>query len=104
MEIIDNQPYSEPQRYQRAKKKVAAIRGFYYNLMCYCIVIPILITINLVFVPDFWWFFFPMIGWGTGLAFHAMEVYDYNPFLGKNWTERKMKELMEKEQQNNKFE
>jgi hypothetical protein len=26
-----------------------------------------------------------------------MEVFDYNPFLGKNWEEKKIREFMEKD-------
>jgi hypothetical protein len=40
-----------------------------------------------------------MFGWGIGLFFHFLEVNNYNIFLGKNWENRKIKELMDKEQQ-----
>ena len=29
-----------------------------------------LIAINLLFIPQFLWFVFPLIGWGSGLAIH----------------------------------
>ncbi len=91
--------------YRRAKKKVNEIKGFYYHLACYIVVIPVIIFINLTFTPEFLWFFFSMIGWGLGLAFHGMEVFGYHPFLGKGWEERKLKELMDKEKEKrNKFE
>ncbi len=89
--------YKDSLAYQKAKKKAREIKGFYYNLTCYCIVIPTLITINLVFVPQFHWFWFSMVGWGTGLVFHGMSAFGYMPFLGKDWEEKKLKELMDKE-------
>ena len=45
----------------------------------------------------FMWFLFPMFGWGLGLMFHAMDAFDWNPFLGSNWQEKKIKELMNKD-------
>ena len=43
------------------------------------------------------WAIFPIVGWGFGLAGHAMEAFDYNPFLGKSWEDKKIRELMEKD-------
>lgn len=88
---------NEERLYKKAKQKAAAIRSFYFNLTAYCVVIPILIFINLRFTPDFYWFVFSMLGWGTGLCFHGMGAFDWNPFLGKDWEARKIQELMEKE-------
>jgi hypothetical protein len=44
------------------------------------------------------------LGWGIGLAFHGMKVFNYTPLLGKNWEERKLKEFMEQENRKNKLE
>ena len=95
--IMENYNHQEQERYERAKRKAGNIRGFYFNLMCYCIVIPGLVFINLMYTPDYHWFYFSMFGWGIGLCFHAMEAFGYNPFLGKDWEERKIKELLEKD-------
>lgn len=86
--------------YKKAKEKARAIRGFYINLMLYCIVIPCLIFINLKYSPEFYWFYFSMLGWGFGLLFHAGEAFDWNPFFGKRWEEKKIKELLDKENRN----
>ena len=48
------------------------------------------------------WFWFPIFGWGIGLTFHFLEVNNYNIFLGKNWEDRKIKEMM-KDDKNNKY-
>lgn len=88
---------NENLRYQRAKKKAREIRSFYFNLLCYCIVIPVLIFINLYFTPEFYWFYFSMLGWGIGLLFHGMGAFGWNPFLGKDWEERKLKQFIEEE-------
>lgn len=84
--------YNENLAYQRAKDKVEQLKGFYGNLISYCIVIPFLIFINLR-TSNFQWFWFPMLGWGMGLTFHALETFGY----GKSWEERKINELMNKD-------
>lgn len=83
--------------YGRAKRKVKEIKSFYYNLLCYCIVIPILITINLIYMPEFHWFWFSAAGWGSGVIIQGLLVFGYMPFLGRDWEDRKIKQLMEKD-------
>lgn len=92
----------EQYAYQRARKRARSIRGFYSNLLCYCIVVPFLAAINLIYSPEFWWFLLSAVGWGIGLAFHAMEVFEFHPFFGRNWQERKIQEILSKENQLNK--
>ncbi len=87
----------ENSKYVRAVEKVEKLKEFYQNLASYCIVIPFLIFINLKFSPGFHWFWFPIFGWGVGLTFHFLEVNNYNIFLGKNWEERKIKEMMKED-------
>ncbi|WP_299665652.1 2TM domain-containing protein [uncultured Polaribacter sp.] len=87
----------ENSNYVKAVEKVEKLKEFYQNLASYCLVIPFLIFINLRFSPSFHWFWFPIFGWGIGLAFHFLEVNNYNIFLGKNWEDKKIKEMMEKE-------
>ena len=81
--------------YYRAKKQVEEIKGFYGNLISYCVVIPFLIFLNYRTSWEFQWFWFPMLGWGMGLVFHAFAVFGY----GKSWEERKIQEILEKENQ-----
>ena len=83
-------------RYEKAKERVEAIKGFYGNLVAYCIVIPVLAYINYR-TTSFTWVIFPALGWGFGLLGHGLKAYGYNPLFGKNWEEKKIRELMEKD-------
>ncbi|SEK38260.1 Sensor histidine kinase, LytS/YehU family [Maribacter orientalis] len=83
-------------RYEKAKERVEAIKGFYGNLMAYCIVIPVLAYINYR-TTSFTWVIFPALGWGFGLLGHGLKAYGYNPLFGKNWEEKKIREFMEKD-------
>lgn len=90
------QSYISDKRYQKAKERVEAIKGFYGNLTAYCIVIPFLVWLNFR-TTSFPWAIFPAMGWGFGVLMHGMEAYGYNPLWGKRWEEKKIKELMDDE-------
>jgi hypothetical protein len=85
--------YSENTAYYRAKKRVEQLKGFYGNLISYCCVIPVLIFVNLTYSPQFQWFWFSVLGWGFGLTMHAFQTFGY----GANWEQRKIQEIMNKE-------
>ena len=93
--IMNTKTMSES--YIRARKRVDDLKEFYGNLISYLLVIPFLIFINLRTIPQFHWFWFPMIGWGIGLSIHALKVF--MPSYG--WEERKIREFMEREKRNN---
>lgn len=52
--------------------------GFKYHFFAYALVNSILIIVNLL-QRDHWWFFWPLIGWGIGLAAHAWAVSKTRP-------------------------
>jgi len=81
-------------KYQKAKEKVEAIKGFYANLGSYLIIIPLLAFLNYK-TTSFPWVVFPAVGWGMGLMGHWITAYGYNPILGKGWEERKIREYMD---------
>ena len=87
----------DSEKYEKAKKRVKELKGFYSHLARYVVVIPVLIFINLFFSPKHIWFYWPMLGWGIGLLFHALGVFNVFPFFGKDWDDKKIKEIMEKE-------
>ena len=87
----------ENTKYLRAVERVEEIKGFYTGLLAFCIVIPFLIYINLTYTPDFYWFWFPIMGWGIGLTFHAFKAFGYNTLLGHDWESRKIQEYMKEE-------
>ncbi|MCV6631330.1 MAG: 2TM domain-containing protein, partial [Flavobacteriaceae bacterium] len=86
-------------RYIRARKRIEDLKGFYYNLISYIIVIPFLAFINYQTFWGFKWFFFPMAGWGLGLLFHAYGTFVNDGFLGKHWEERQIQKYMREEEE-----
>ncbi|SEW42946.1 2TM domain-containing protein [Chryseobacterium wanjuense] len=84
--------------YERATRRVKELKGFYGNLTSYCLVIPFLVFLNLLTSPDQLWFYWPMLGWGIGLVAHGINTFG----IGRNWEEKKIRELMEEERKNTK--
>lgn len=92
---IMNTNFLMEERYLSAKRRVKAMKEFYVGLISYCIIIPFLFYIWYTFTPDvLQWFWFPAMGMGIGLFFQAAQAFNYTPFLGRNWEERKLRELM----------
>ncbi len=95
---MDKEVFQDQERsYLKAKKKAREIRDFYINLTLFCLIIPIIIAVNLIFVPHFHWFWFSVIGWGTGVVFHGFSTFEFSPFFKKGWEERKIQEFIKEE-------
>ena len=88
------QPSRESLAYIKASKRVKELKGFYGNVTSYCLVIPFLIFVNLYTAPNYHWFWWPMFGWGIGVASHALQVFG----IGKNWEENQIRKIMEKDE------
>jgi len=94
---MNNMIYSENlenSKYLLAVERVEKLKKFYSSLASFVVVMPFLIFINLSYIPYFQWFWFPLFGWSIGLVSKLLEANNYNIFLGKNWEEKKIKELM----------
>jgi len=47
-------------------------RGFLIHLVVYVLVNIMLMVINILYTPGFFWFFYPLLGWGIGIAVHYL--------------------------------
>jgi len=101
-------------RYERAKKRVQKIKGFYWHFVSYFIVNMFISSSKIVsnmndgenFTESFFDFgtFALWVFWGIGIFFHAFEVFGKHLLFGEKWEQRKIQEFMEKErQQENKW-
>jgi hypothetical protein len=86
------------QEYRRARHAVRAIRGFYVHLVVFVLVMAYLFIIN-VTTGGGWWVQWPFFGWGLALAIHAATVFGLGGWLGPDWEDRKIKEIMDKKTQ-----
>lgn len=96
-----NQTENYKDRYKRAKARVEEIRAFYHHLIIYVFINACIAGFNYYMNEwSFAWFLFPLLGWGIGLVGHAIGTFQLNPFLNKEWEERKIKELVDKDRLN----
>lgn len=85
-------------RYLQAKRRVKRMKGFYIHATVYVLVNLFIIAGNtqegesLLNMDNYW----TAIFWGIGLLAHGISVFVPNLFLGKDWEERKIRELMDK--------
>jgi len=100
-DIMENSDLEE-QKYLRAKKRVKAIKGFYVHLTIY-IAVNTFIIIAAVFSSEEWKVFWEWqtystaFFWGIGIVFHAFNVFGMRFLLGKDWEEKKIKEIMDRD-------
>ncbi len=85
---------TERMTYDEAKKRVREMRDFYWHLASYVIINAFLVALNWWTSPGHWWVFWPIVGWGFGLAFHAASVFIEGGPWGQAWERRKIQELM----------
>lgn len=98
--LSEKSDYRREDAYLRAKKKVESIKGFYWHLAVYLVVNTIIVSIivsnsgvelfslGALSTPLFW---------GIGLIFHFLGVFGADVLFGTNWEQRKIKEFMDKD-------
>ena len=88
----------ETERYERAQARVRSLRAFYKHATVFVLVNLGLLVVNLVTSRHTLWFLWVVLGWGIGLAVHALRVLGLRGRrLGSNWERRKVREEMERD-------
>jgi hypothetical protein len=100
---------SDRVRYEEAAKTVQKLKGFYIHATVYVVINSMLIIVkfqNLASSESYFQFenFSTAFFWGIGLVAHALTTFVPHFILGKNWEEQKIKEFIEKEQNETKWE
>ena len=80
-------------RYEAAEKRAEDLQGLYTHLLVYGVVNLGLFVINLLTKGDggTWWFYWPLAGWGIGLAIHVLVTF--GGVFSDDWKERKAPDL-----------
>ena len=99
MEPINNKNI----KYERARKRMKEIKGFYIHALFFFFLNILLIIMKFIYgehvvgeprikISQF----LTIILWGVGLLAHGLSVFLPNFIFGKNWEEKKIRELMER--------
>lgn len=67
----DKQERVKTERVEKKRKRY--LRRFYSHLTTYTLMITFLFIIDVITGPG-WWFYWPMLGWGIGITFHALPL------------------------------
>ena len=70
--------------------------GFQAHLLAYVVVNAGLVAINLVTSRDYFWAIWPIIGWGLGIAAHAIAVFHFGGDLRERAIEAELRRLSER--------
>ncbi|MCH9660183.1 MAG: 2TM domain-containing protein [Bacteroidetes bacterium] len=110
MELIQNEVNTDRyEKYNRAKKQVKQIKGFYGHILVFLIINVGLLISRFLILPSLgivsddegfnnwlnWNTFITPVLWFFGLAIHGFKVYNVRVF--KKWEDKKIQEIMEKE-------
>jgi hypothetical protein len=77
-----------------AYRQVHKLRRFYMHLLVFVAVNAGLLAINLLSSPGRLWFHWPLLGWAVWLALHAFATFARDRWLGAEWEERKVRQLL----------
>ena len=91
-------------KYLNAKKRVKQVKGFYIHALVFVLVNAFIIMMKVINgqhvagepqikISQF----LTIIIWGVGLVAHGLSVFLPNFILGKNWEEKRIRELMDKD-------
>jgi fatty acid desaturase len=87
---------ADAERMVRARRRVAALKGFYIHLAVYALVLAGLAVVNLLSGGS-WWVLWVAFGWGIGVLAHGLAVSRRTSQALAQWEERKMQEFMREE-------
>ncbi|MGI9168775.1 MAG: 2TM domain-containing protein [Caulobacteraceae bacterium] len=76
-----------------AERRADAKLGFRSHALVFVLVNAGLATLNFVTSPGYLWFYWPLFGWGLGLAAHAFSVYGASPTLREDAIASEMERL-----------
>jgi 2TM domain-containing protein len=95
---VENDPApdtSEADKLANAKRRVAALKGYYIHLFVFVAVLLGLALINAA-TDGVWWVQWVLLGWGIGILAHAIFVFAGGSRLVADWERRKMRELIDR--------
>jgi hypothetical protein len=84
----------DEERLARARRRVAALKGFYIHLFVFATVLAGLFIINWA-AGGPWWVLWVLLGWGIGILAHAIAVFGRTSQAIADWEEKKLRQFMD---------
>lgn len=83
-------------RRERAKRRLAAVKGFYIHLFVFVLVVAGLVVINWL-TGGPWWALGVFLGWGIGVLAHGFAVMGHRSKSLADWEKRKLEQFMDED-------
>ena len=89
-------PAGSKEQYRKIRGRVLKLQVYYNHIVWYVLVNGAMVGFNFYYTPDKLWFYYPLAGWGMGVLFHTLRVYNIQIFFGRKWVSKTIKNRMEK--------
>ena len=86
----------ESKKYQRVKKRVEEIKGFYWHLFASCLAIPIVLIVNYL-TTEFPWSLIASAAILLSIGIHWFVVFKRGSFFTHAWEDKKIQEFMKED-------
>jgi transcriptional regulator with XRE-family HTH domain len=73
---------------------VRKVKAFYVHIAQYVFVVVALTIANVVVSPNYFWVLWIAAGWGFGLVFDGLRVFDKLPFLSAEWERQQVEKRL----------
>lgn len=79
---------------QAAIEQVKELKDFYSHLVTYIGAIVFIFFLNLISNPENMWIWKVALGWGIGLAFHALSILESMPLFSPQWEKKQVEKRL----------
>lgn len=73
---------------------VRKLKGFYSHLIRYIVIVGGLAIFNFIKSPGHFWVVWVALGWGLGLLFHGLRVFQFSPFDNAEWEKKQVEKYL----------
>ena len=77
-----------------AFNQVRKLKGFYFHLAQYVLVVSLLTVINALTMPKYWWVQWVIMGWGIGEFFHWLQISERFGLFGSKWEKEQVEKRL----------
>ena len=77
-----------------AFNQVRKLKGFYFHLAQYVLVVSLLAVINALTTPNRWWVQWVVMGWGVGVFFHWLQISERFGLFGSKWEKEQVEKRL----------
>ena len=94
METSYQPPTPDPAELRAARKHVKRLRAFYRLCLVTTLIVPFTAIVNAMTSPNRLWFLWVALGFAIALGFSALDTFGRNLWLGREWQELRLRQLL----------